>query len=223
MKAIGFKRLMILLGVLGINAVLAVAYFFVLEPMLSETRDQLSSVESQITQTRTKIQSIKADLIEYQKNLPRYSVLENAGFFSTQDRLELKDHFQSVQSRSGLKRFAFTVEDRQDLYTLPAGKENMRVLSSKIQIGDPVGFFDTEFFGVVDLMRTVFPAHIHFSGLDIERTGPVTADILNQMRSNPSTSLIKGNAYFQWLTIIPEPKEDPTQQGQRFGGRGSQR
>jgi hypothetical protein len=221
MKAIGLKRLIILLSVLGFNLAVAGSYFFVAEPMLQQTSQQVESTGSQISQVRKKIQNIKADLVEYQKNLPRYEVLKNAGFFSTQDRLEMTAHFQRVQSRSGLKRFSFNVENLQQIYTLPAGKENMVVLSSNIKINNPIGYFDTDFFNLIELMKTVFPAHVHFKELTLERAGPITTNDLKSISANAaSTSLLKGEASFQWLTVIPQPKNTEDPNAARDKGRG---
>jgi len=217
-KVIGLRRVIVLGCLVALNAVLVSCYLFILQPMLSQTQADLDSTQQQINQTRTKISNIKSDLIEYQKNLPRYEQLQQSGFFSNQDRLELKSEFEKVQSLSGLKRFSFLVDDRRDLYTLNAGDTKLRMLASRIQIDNVVGFFDTDFYKLVGLMRNAFPAHIHFTSFSLQRSGALNAETLNKIGKGTDVSLINAEATFEWLTVIPAPAPEP-KNSEVSGGR----
>lgn len=87
MKLIGIKRALLLGILLAINLALAGTFFFVIEPMRERARIQLLGIEGQIAGLQSKIQNVKRELADFERNLPRYEELKSVGFSTVRTAL----------------------------------------------------------------------------------------------------------------------------------------
>ncbi len=213
MKLIGIKRALILAILLAINLAVAGLYFFVIEPMRSNATVQLSSIEGEISGLQSKIQNVKRELDDFKQNLPRYEQLNKVGFFNNQDRFELMRHLDAVKTESGLVGFPFDVTEVRELPSTDAAASQSRLVYSRISLKDLPTMVDIDFFRFVDVMMGTFPAHIRLNTFSIKRVPNLDTAFLTQVRKQEKISAIDAQATFDWMTIVPAPKENQPANG----------
>lgn len=213
MKLIGIKRALILAILLAANLAIAGLYFLAIEPMRNNAAVQLTSIEGEIGGLQSKIQNVKRELDDFKQNLPKYEELKRVGFFNAQDRFDLMRHLDKVKTEAELVGFPFDVTEVRELSNSDAAASQSRLIYSRIEIKDLPTMVDVDFFRFVDVMMASFPSHVRMNSFSIARVPNLDAAFLTQIRKREKLSAITAEASFDWLTIVPAPKDNQPANG----------
>lgn len=216
MKLIGIKRALILAILLAINLSIAGIFFFGIEPMRQKANNDLAIVETQIGSLRGKIDNVKKELADFQKNLPKYGELKKVGFFNQQDRFQLGRDLDLVQEKSGLPGFGYSVSEVKKVDNEDAEKSKSQLIKSEILIDKPLALDDSDFYRFIYAMMSDFPSHLRLQSFDISRK-PVDNNALSKIKTQEIRSMVDAKVVFEWMTIVPE--EVPAGQNQSGWGR----
>ena len=216
-KLIGIKRVLILAVLLAANVAIAGIFFLAILPMNSKAKTDLLKVEGEITSLQKKINDVKIEIADFNRNLPRYEQLKAAGFFSAQDRFQLERDLNIIQEKSGLQGFGYTVSEVQTLDNAAAKKSKSRVIKSQINIENPFALTDVEFYRLLTTMLRDFPSHVRLQSFNVARKEELDNDTLAKVRTQELRSLLSASAIFEWMTVVPE--EAPSEQKSGWGGR----
>lgn len=208
MKLIGIKRALLLGILLAINLALAGTFFFVIEPMRERARIQLLGIEGQIAGLQSKIQNVKRELADFERNLPRYEELKSVGFFNRQDRFDLERHLNEVREGAGLQGFNADMGQITEIQSRDAAASKSRLIYTRVNLKDLPVLADPDFYAFTDLLAEKFPAHVRVNSFHIARPRQVDADFLAQIRSKKKNSAIDIKFEFDWLTIVPGDTAD---------------
>lgn len=216
-KLIGIKRALILAVLLAANVAIAGIFFLAILPMNVKAGADLKKVEGEITALQKKINDVKNEVADFNRNLPRYEQLQSAGFFSAQDRFQLERDLNAVQTKSGVQGFNYTVSEVQTLDNAEAKKSKSRVIKSQINVENPFTMTDIEFYKLVMTMMRDFPSHVRLQSFNIARKEELDNETLSKIRTQELRSLISAAAVFEWMTIVPD--DTPAEQKSGWGGR----
>lgn len=209
MKLVGIKRALLLLALAGVNAVLAAAFFLVVEPMRGEADTKLRSVRNEISGLQAKIQNIKQDLIVFNETLPRYEALKNNGFYLPQDRFMIERHLNELREKSGLTGFSFNIAALQNVENNEATAANLKLIMSRIQVDNVTGNVDMDLYDFISRMNKDFPAHVRMQSFEVRRGVALNSSALQRLAKGEDVNLINGKAVFDWLTVVPITQESP--------------
>lgn len=209
MKLIGIKRLLVLAVLIGLNALIATAYFLWLSPSLEEAQAKLAGINGDISTLRGKIQNTKQELAEYQTNLPAYEAMKSNGFMSGQDRFQITRDLDAVRQNAGGIGFNFRIDDLKTIDSQAARDAGMKVVDSRINIDNITTLLDLDIYSFVNRMQREFPAHLRLSSIRIERKDKLNRATLARLQRKDNVALINANLVFDWITYVPEI--DPAQ------------
>ena len=216
-KLIGIKRALILAILLAANVAVAGIFFLAILPMNSKATADLARVEGEITSLQKKINDVKKEVNDFKRNLPRYEHLKEVGFFSVQDRFQLERDLNTVQEKSRLQGFNYTVSEVQTLENAEAKKSKSRVIKSQINIENPFAMTDADFYRFLNAMMSEFPSHVRIQSFSVARNAELDNETLVKIRTQELRSLVRASAVFEWMMIVPDQAEDEQQSG--WGGR----
>lgn len=204
-KLIGFKRLVTMAVLLGINAVVGGVYMTVVDPMRLQTEMAKAGLLAQIADLQGKIQNIKQEVADFHKNLPRYEELKTRGFFLEQDRFRMGRDLDAVRTASGIKAFSYNIADIKDVPNIEATQAQMRIISSRIDVSHVSLVTDEEFYKFIDLMQEQFPTQLRLQSFQVRRANELTPQALASMAEGKKVDIIDATVIFDWMTMVPMP------------------
>jgi len=220
MKRIGLKRLIILAVLLGLNAGIAAAFFLWIEPMRTEAAATVTRMEGEIKDLQTKITNIKFEIKEFERLKPKYEELHQQGFFLNQDRFGINRDLEGVRVKSGVRKFAFSVENVREIESKEAELAKMRLIGSRIELSKIDALLDTDFFHLIETMMQEFPSHIRLDSFQLSRAAPLNEKTMERLaETGGNMSLIEARAYFDWVTIVPREEDKPAASNKKGGRR----
>lgn len=207
MKLIGLKRALYLFILLGVNAVLAAAFFLLLEPMRTDSETELDSVKGQISELNGKISNIKQEMKLYQENKPKYDALAAKGFSLPQDNFMIEKTLDDLRARSGLMGFSFEISDLKDVDNGDAKTAKVRLVTRRISLRQVKSLIDINFYDFINQMYTAFPVQVRLNNFTLRQTPTVDPTALKAVTAGKSVGFIDGDMAFDWFTVIPQGDE----------------
>ncbi|MBI1216189.1 MAG: hypothetical protein GC185_10270 [Alphaproteobacteria bacterium] len=208
MKLIGLKRLIILAALLGLNVFVAGLYFLWVDPMVGDAHTKLDGINGEISSLHSKIGSVKRDLAEFKRSLPKYQAFKKSGFMGGQDRFQASRDLDMLRKQAGLAGFSFNINDVEQLDNPEAKTAKMQIISSRIDISNVSFLLDNNFYGFLDMMAHDFPEEMMFNSFTLERKAPLDRAALSKIRNGETPELLTASATMQWITIVPQSSDD---------------
>lgn len=200
---LGYNRIVLLVGLLAGNILLACAAYLYLEPQNVEQARALSQVNSEVTTLRTDIARMQVEFDQLQIQKEDFQKLETDGFFKNQSRRNAQDVFNSIQKQSGVSLAIAKIDAGKTEENEEAKKAKYKLLMSpvdlKIEAVD-----DADIYHYLFLIEHYFPGHVSVESLNVKREADVTGTVLRGIASGASPALVKANVKMQWRTMIPE-------------------
>lgn len=203
MKLIGFKRLLILGIMLGLNLFFGVVYMLAVDPLQSQAQSEYDAVTNEIGGLQGRIQNIKHEMAEFQKNLPKYEDLKTRGFFLDQDRFRMSRDLDALRASSGIKAFSYNIADIKDVPNATATTAQMKVINSRIDVNNVMVLTDEEFYKFLDQMQTQFPPQVRLQSFRVARATDFGAQTLQTIASGQPARTVEATAVFDWYTLVP--------------------
>lgn len=212
-KLVGLKRLVFLVSVVSLNIFVLAAYFLGVGPLLDDVTMQRDSINAQISDTQTKLASIKDDMKFVEQNLSKYKQLETSGFFLSQDRFMINRTMEDLRKKAGIASFSFSVADVKEIPNADAASINYKLINSHIKVDKIVSPIDTNVYILTQEMAHVFPDFARIQTLDVTRENDVTEGTLKQIAAGQPVNFVNAVVEFDWITMIPKPPETPSEPG----------
>ncbi|MAF98014.1 MAG: hypothetical protein CMH26_05190 [Micavibrio sp.] len=202
-KILGFKRLVILLVLIGINAFVGAVTFGYLSPESLKSERDVRSMRSQNTALRADIERVQVELEQLAEQKGLFEKYREAGFFARQNRRQIEDILKSVQQFSGVTRAAASVNPAEIEENEEAAKANHNVLNSTIEI-KIAAFSDVDILRYIFLLKRDFPGHVSVDEINIKRAGEVNGTVLRAIATGSGIPLVNAELVLSWRTMVPE-------------------
>ena len=211
-KVLGTQRIIVLLVLLGINAVLALAVYTHFIPQKTVKERELRSVRSQSSTLRNDIADLQIEFEQLDEQREEFARLKRNGFFDGQSRRKAELIFQKIQERSGVisavaSVSAGTLEENEQ-----AKKADHQILKSPINIRIEA-LNDLDVFRYLYLVNEFFPGHVTTKRIDFERSADINGTVLRAIANGQTPPLVSANLQLIWRTMVPIEKEQSESQG----------
>lgn len=202
-QVIGIKRLMILLVLIGVNAVLAVGLYLYAVPEKEQSERRLRGLRSQVNIVQSDINRMQIEFEQLDKQQDRFDALKAKGLFSSQVRSDAKDLLSLIQDKSRVISAVVNVRPGIIQNDAEAQKANHKILMSPIEIKIE-SFDDASVYRYIELAKSMFPGHLSLDGIKVKRTRDVSSPVLRAIASGTNPVLISADILMSWRTLIPE-------------------
>ncbi len=202
-QVLGFKRILTVLVLLGLNIVCAAAVYLYLIPEQMKKGSELRSLRGQISTVSSDIGRMQIEFDQLTVQQAEFDRLRARGFFGTQGRREAERIFEKIQSEAGVVSAVASilpgsVEDNEE-----AQKAEHKILVSPVKIKIEA-VDDVDVFRYLYLVQKFFPGHITFQKVNLERKAEVTGTVLRSISSGTNPQLVSADIDVLWRTMIPE-------------------
>jgi len=209
-KVLGFRRIVILLALIAINAILgAVAYMHFI-PQKDIKERELRGVRGQVSTLRTDISNLEIEFEQLDEQREEFEMLKKDGFFDGQSRRKAELIFQKIQKSSGVVSAVASVSAGAFEENEEAKKANHKILNSPIVVRiEAVN--DLDIYRYIYLVNEFFPGHVGIDTIKIRREADVSGTVLRGIASGKNPPLVTADLRLAWRTMIPDT--DNAQQG----------
>lgn len=201
-KILGFRRVITLAIMVAVNLVLAGALYTLILPQKDKTEQELRNTRSAVNARRNEVATLKNEyeMIQEQKNL--FENLQDAGFFTTQDRIDARKTIEQIQLESKVLAARYdiqAIEVREN--TLAAGADHV-ILHSPIKVTlDALD--DIDIYSFMYWAQNAFPGHVGIDSLTVQRRMDVDEVTLKQIGTGIPVVLVSATVDFSWNTMVP--------------------
>lgn len=202
-KIIGFRRIMLILILIGFNALLAAAMYLYIQPSRESTESELRTLKGAISARRGEIAQLQDDFTKLEAQRVRFEELKGLGFFSEQDRVIAREKFDEMQNLSRVLSAKYVVKAADVKTDADLEKAEHVVLSSPVTV-QLDALDDIDIYRFVYLLETSFPGHAGIEKIQLKRGSRVNEAVLRQIGSGNPVVLVSGTVDFLWRTAVPK-------------------
>jgi hypothetical protein len=200
---LGVRRVMILAGLVAINAILAASIYLYFEPQSVQLERDLKRVKRETSTLIGDIDRMQIAFEQIEDQREAFKVLEEDDFFRNQSRKQAELVFNEIQKKSGVNAAvasisAGVIEDNEE-----ARKANYKILKSPITVKIEA-LDDVSIYHYLWLVENYFPGHVAVENITLTRRADVNGTILRSIASGASIPLVEAEAQLIWRTMIPE-------------------
>lgn len=212
-KVLGVRRIVMLLALLGVNALFAYLAYMHLIPQKDIKERELRGVRGQASTLQADIDGLQIEFEQLDEQREEFEVLKKDGFFDGQSRRQAELIFQKIQERSGVISAVASVSAGDFEENVEAEKAGHNILKSPITINiEAVN--DLDVFRYIYLVDEFFPGHVAIDSINLERQSDVSGTVLRGIASGKNPPLVTAQLELLWRTMIPKDQETQTQGGQ---------
>lgn len=201
-KILGVKRVLTLAILVAVNAILAFAAYSVTLPQKEKAEAELRSTKANIAQRRDEMIRLKTEYeqIQQQKNL--FEKLQEAGFFSLQDRLQARRTIEQIQTLSKI------LSTKYDIQAIQVQENQIAAASDHVILHTPVkitvdAMDDLDIYNFIYWVENSFPGHAGMTNIVIDRRLDIDETTLKQIGNSIPTVLVSATIDFSWDTMVP--------------------
>lgn len=203
MSVIGYKRVLLILILIGFNALLAAGLYLYIAPLKQDTERQLSALKGEISARRGEIAQLQDDFTRLEAQRVRFEELRSLGFFNSQDRVIAREKFDEMQGISRVLSAKYVVEAADIETNAELEKAEHVVLGSPVKV-EIDALDDIDIFRFIYLLETSFPGHAGIESIDLKRGARVNEAVLRQIGSGQPVVLVSGTVDFVWRSAVPK-------------------
>jgi len=200
---IGYKRLIILGVLVGVNAVLAGILYGYLQPSNMQLDSQLSGLVSTISSRQTETEKLRQDYTLVVEQKAGFEQLQAQGFMSDQNRLSFRRRVAEIQQYTGVLEAAYDIDAGQAEANADAQTAKHSVLVSAVKMSIN-SMDDVDFFNFLFWIENGFPGQTMIDKVTLQRDTDVTEDVLKSISISGPVALTKGEIEFKWRTLVGE-------------------
>lgn len=202
-QILGIKRVLILVFLIAINAAVGSGLYLYLYPQTEKKERDLRRVRGQISSVQGDIDKLAVEFAQLELQREQFAVLEESGFFDSQDRRSATEIFNRIQEQSRVVSAVASVRAGKIEENPEAEKAEHKVLVSPIEVKIEA-MDDTDVFRYIYLVQRFFPGHISINDIRISRQAEVTGTVLRSIASGSKPPLVEATIQMSWRTLIPE-------------------
>ncbi len=205
---IGPKRTMVILSLVGLIGLLAGANYLVFVPKEQKTQMMLGGVRSETATMKDEIEKMRADYVTAQKQKAFFDSIKRMGFFNTQDRVLARQRFDTMQKLSKIITARYEIKAANIITDESAEKTGFVVMESPVSL-DLSAVDDLDVYRFIYYLNYGFPGHVTINSLSINRSVPVTPDLLKRLGTGSPPPVITAKMDLDWRTMAPKDKIAP--------------
>jgi hypothetical protein len=201
-QILGIKRIIILLVLIGVNALLAAVTYLYVIPHNDELTRQLQTLTANVSTKRSDTAKLQGEYNVIQKQKANFEDLRTAGFFSNQNRAVARQRITDIQ------KFTNILSAKYDITAATVEKNPLAADSGDVVLNSPVNIKvdaldDVDFYNFVYWVENAFPGLVSVKSLKVTRTTDVNETTLRAVGSGIPVTLINGEVAFEWRTMVP--------------------
>ncbi|MCD8520194.1 MAG: hypothetical protein LRY36_01400 [Alphaproteobacteria bacterium] len=223
LKILGFKRVVTLGILLGLNALFALGIYYYLQPQAVTYAQQLRSAKGKLTSTRADIDKLMVEFEQLEQQQDEFNALKEQGFLGSQGRRQAEIIFGEVQRQSQVVSAVANVRAAEVKADETAAKAGYAMLVSPVEI-KVQAMDDIDIYRYLTLLSEKFPGHISMDSIEMKRITDVSNPILRGIAIGENVAMVSADFKMSWRTMIPQEEADrilqsSAQQGQKGGRR----
>ena len=208
-KVLGFKRIVILLSLLGLNAFLGFLAYMHFIPQQDMKERELRGVRGEVSTLRADIEGLMVEFEQLDEQREEFEELKKDGFFDGQSRRKAELIFKKIQERSGVISAVASIDSGEFEDNEEAKKANHKILKSPMKVNiEAVN--DLDVFRYIYLVDEFFPGHVTIDKINLKRQSDVSGTVLRGIASGKNPPLVTADLEMSWRTMIPDTE---SQQG----------
>lgn len=201
-QILGFRRVITLAILIAVNLALAGALYSLILPQKDKVERELRTTRSAVNARRTEVATLKNEYeqIQEQKNL--FENLQNAGFFTTQDRINARKTIEQIQRESKV------LAARYDIQAIQVQENPAAATADHVLLHSPMKFSldaldDIDVYSFMYWAQNAFPGQVGIDSVTIERKLDVDEITLKQIGTGRPVVLVSATVDFSWNTMVP--------------------
>lgn len=204
---LGFKRIVILGVVVGVNVLLGAAIYLYLIPQIDNVDRQIRSANSRMSTMQSEIQTLTTEFDQIQGRQDIFELLRQDDFFSDQNRSGVENLLKQIEQESGVlsAKVAFRSGQTNSNYEVATEAEHV-ILESPVEI-NLSAMNDTHIYRYLYLLERMFPGHISINNIVIQRIGEINSTVLRAIVDGKNPPLIRAQVSLIWRTLIPQSEK----------------
>ena len=200
---LGFKRVVMLAVLIGVNIVLAMSIYMYMKPETQKKERELRGLRGQVSTVRSDIDRMQVEFEQLEDQKAEFERLAADGFFKNQGRRQAELILSEIQKTSGVRKAIASIQAGEIEDNEEAKKAAHKILRSPIEIRLQA-IDDINIYHYLFLVENYFPGHITIEELNLERSADVTGTVLRAIASGTNPPLVNADVEMVWRTMIPE-------------------
>ena len=206
-KSIGGQRFFQLAGLIAANVILFGMWFFWLMPAQEEAQSNLAVIDSQLTELRMSIDTVKDDTKFLQSNQSGFETLRTSGFLAPQDRFHISKQLEDMRKNFRVIGFSYSIGDTEVVANAEAQAAQFQLVGSDIKFDTMKLYTDMDLFAFINAMGQYLPGHARVQNLELRRAMPVSAsELLNIMNKQPK-GFFEANLTIKLMTMVGQEQK----------------
>lgn len=199
---LGRRRIMILAVLAGICLLLSAFYLAILFPQVSESDRMLRGLRGDVSGMEEKTRSLRAAHEEFQANKADFDRIEQVGFFNTQDRMLIRERFQSMKKDAGILNAKYEMGPAKVVASPLVEDAGYRLLRSEMEISLEASD-DVRLYAFLYALGNEFPGRVSFTDVSIMRMdkGLSNAIYAELASANPPV-LVTATIKAEWYSLV---------------------
>lgn len=198
---LGFKRIMIVVFLLAVNAMLAAILYLYLVPELTAVERLVRSEKAAESEVRADIASILDEFEQLENQQDAYEALREDGFFSNQSRRDAQAVFTAAKDYSGVTEANVTVRSGLVVENEDASKADQVLLESPVSI-EFKSVDDTDIYEYINYLEQAFPGYLSVEEFNITRNANISDTMLRAISTGATPPLVGGRLQLTWRTMV---------------------
>lgn len=201
-QILGYKRVLTLAILLGLNIVLGVALYYFIIPQKAKTEAELRTVTTAVVARRAEIETLRTQYEQVQEQKALFGELQKSGFFNAQDRVQARKMIEAIQTNSHVLSAKYAIRAAEVVENPIAANADHVVLESPITF-TVEALDDIDVYSFIYWLENAFPGHISVDRFSIERAKEVDEVSLRQIGNGVPTVMVLATIDTSWRTIVP--------------------
>lgn len=202
MSILGRRRITILAVLAGICFVLGGFYLTILFPQVSASDRTLRGLRGDVSGMEETVRSLRASYQEFQINKPDYERIVQVGFFNPQDRMLIRERFQTMKKDAGILNAKYEIDPAEIVPSPLVEDAGHRLLRSKMEINIE-SIDDLRVYAFLYALGNEFPGRVSFTDINLIRTDKgLSDDIIAQMATNTPPALVNATVKAEWYSLV---------------------
>lgn len=198
------KRRIAILGMLAVFAMsVAASIYLYLIPEHDKLKMQVRVVQSQVATKRGEISTLQEDREYLGQKLEFYRILQKAGLFNAQSRVEARDRIADLQQYSGIISASYKISSAKLKSTDLSKSAGHVMLNSNINV-TLEALSDIDIYKFAYWLQNTFPGYVTIHSVDINRVRDVDDETLKVIGNNGPITMVRGELEFAWQSLVPE-------------------
>ncbi|HRQ61243.1 MAG TPA: hypothetical protein PLO23_07015 [Alphaproteobacteria bacterium] len=198
---LGFKRVVTLAVLVGLNVLMALGIYYYLQPHTLSLEQQLAGAKGQVSTVQADIEKILVEFDMLEKQKGDFNALKERGFLSSQGRRQAEIVLGDIQRQSQVVSATANVRAASVEENEIAAKAEHTVLTSPVEI-KVQALDDIDIYRYVTLLSQKFPGHLSIDDVSVKRTTDVSNPILRGIAVGENVPMVEAEFKMKWRTLV---------------------